>query len=131
MRSAITTALLGLGAVAVTFASPSTASASWLSQLLRGLPMINNGGYYNGYPAYYGDPGYGFNPYPYGASYYAPGYAAPYYGPPVYGAPTYAAPAYSVPYRVYPNWNRGYYGGDYRHCRHDRDWDRHHKYRRH
>ena len=81
MRSVITSGLLGFCAVSLTVASPGTASASWLSQLLRGNPIINNGGHINdGLPAYsnYADPNYQ----PQRPSLYAPHRAVPSYPPP-------------------------------------------------
>jgi hypothetical protein len=84
MRSFITSALLGLGALGITAAVPAQAQASWLSEALHRRYDPNYGSYYAA-PAY---------PYDSGPVYvYPPAYYPPdgtyYYGPSYYGGSYY------------------------------------------
>jgi len=110
MRSLVTAVLLGLGALAVTAASPQQAEAGpWRHR-----------GYYAGYyaPSYYYGPSVAYVD-PYAVSgYVAPVYVAPsYYGPAYYGS-GYVAPSVSLSIGPsgwgYPGWYGGYRGGYYR-----------------
>ena len=102
MRSLVVAGLLGLGTLGLT-AVP--AQASWLSQLLHGQPLTNNGGYSNYYDPYAAQYGYADpNAYSYAPS-TVPDAALPAYPPQYAPASVYAAPVYSapvaVPYLVY------------------------------
>lgn len=124
MRSLVIAGLLGLGTLGLT-AVP--AQASWLSQLLRGQQIINNGGY----NANYGYPGYSNYYDPYAAQYVDPNAsgsavvpyeALPPYQPQYAPAPAYTAPVYSAPVVVpYPVYGPGYgnrYSRSWHHHRH-------------
>ena len=95
MRRLILPVLLGLGVLGATFALPSQAHASWLSEAFDNHPVQVN---ITPTPAY---------------SYYQPVYAPPAYAP-VQPYPSYYAPSYGPAYRPYAPVARPEYRPEYR-----------------
>jgi hypothetical protein len=101
MRSLVTAALLALGAVLVTAATPAQAQANWRTR------------YYSGYyaPSYYYAPSVAYvNPYSV-STYVAPTYMAPTYVAPAYNGPSYVAPYASFSMGTYGWGGPAWYGG--------------------